>query len=92
MDCFVLDNHGFIILSSNPNDTGKFLGETSGHLMQRLISENIYEEVNITDYQAVCHQDKMEGSPANILRAVSVELYSTLSAKFPNEISIIDLI
>lgn len=38
--------------------------------MQRLIAENIYEEVNITDYQAVCHQDKDEGNPANILRAV----------------------
>lgn len=78
MDCFVLDNHGFIILSSNPNDTGKFLGETSGHLMQRLISENIYEEVNITDYQAVCHQDKNENNPANILRAVCISIFTLI--------------
>lgn len=66
----MLDNHGFIILSANSNDTGKFFGETNGHLMQRLIAENVYEEVNITDYQAVCHQDASPNNPANMLRAV----------------------
>lgn len=38
--------------------------------MQRLVSENIYEEVNITDYQGVCYKTINEGNPANILQTV----------------------
>lgn len=38
--------------------------------MQTLISENIYEEVNITDYQAVCKMNINDGNPANILQTV----------------------
>lgn len=71
IECFVLDNHGYIIVSKYPEDTGKFLGEINGRLMQRLVSENIYEEVNVTDYQAVCDESINEGNPANILQTVS---------------------
>lgn len=41
--------------------------------MQRLIAENIYERINITDYQAVCKAETGDHSPANILRAVSYQ-------------------
>lgn len=39
--------------------------------MQSLVSENIYEEVNITDYQGVCNAKTSEGNPANVLQTVS---------------------
>lgn len=38
--------------------------------MQTLISENIYEEVNVTDYQGVCTINMNDGNPANILQTV----------------------
>lgn len=71
MECFVLDNHGYVIVSRNLIDAGKFFGEVNGRLMQHLIFENIYEEINITDYQAVCEDPSNEGSPANILQTVN---------------------
>lgn len=71
MDCFILDNHGFIIVSQNIEHTGRFFGEVRGGIMRRLIAENIYEEVNVTDYQAVCEKNKNENSPANYLRTVN---------------------
>lgn len=74
VDCFVLDNHGYIIISKNTRDTGKFLGEINGRLMQRLVAELIYEQVNITDYQAVCKHNTNEGNPANILQTVHTSL------------------
>lgn len=40
--------------------------------MQSLVIENIYEEVNITDYQAVCYMSINDGNPANILQTVCI--------------------
>lgn len=36
--------------------------------MARLISEKVYQPVRINDYQAVCFQEKNDGSPGNILQ------------------------
>lgn len=72
IECFILDNHGYVIVTKDPEDTGRFFGEIDGRLMQRLVSENIYEEVNVTDYQGVCYMNTNEGNPANILQTVCV--------------------
>lgn len=71
VDCFVLDNNGYVIASVNLEYTGKFFGEVRGHYMDRLVTENIFQEVEITDYQAVCFERKNDGSPANGLRTVN---------------------
>lgn len=83
MECYVLDNHGYVIVSRNPIDTGKFLGEISGRLMQNLVNENIYDEVNVTDYQGVCEDNINEGNPASILQTVR---FSTHILTFINQI------
>lgn len=79
MDCYILDNNGFIVISSRINDTGKFFGEVRGSLMQRLIHEHVYEEVRITDYQGICFEGKKgkNKSLANILQTVRNINYST---------------
>lgn len=75
IECYILDNHGYVIVTKDPEDTGKFLGEINGRLMQSLVSENIYQEVNITDYQGVCFVNTNEGNPANILQTVRMMAY-----------------
>lgn len=70
IECFVLDNHGYIIVSKYDEETGRFFGEIHGRLMEQLVDENVYEEVNITDYQAVCYNHINEGNMANILKTV----------------------
>lgn len=55
-DCYVIDNHGYIILSENPDDTGRFFGEAEGRAMQTLVDLGIYKTLTVYDYQAVCLQ------------------------------------
>ncbi|XP_031633434.1 voltage-dependent calcium channel subunit alpha-2/delta-3 isoform X3 [Contarinia nasturtii] len=78
VQCFVLDNHGYVVITNDPVHTGKFFGDVDGRLMQNLVAENIYEGVNITDYQGVCTQDVPEGSPANILQTPFLYIFKLL--------------
>lgn len=79
IECYILDNHGYVVVTKELEDTGKFFGEINGRLMQSLVSENIYEEVNITDYQGVCYANTNEGNPGNILQTVSKRMEPTKS-------------
>jgi voltage-dependent calcium channel alpha-2/delta-3 len=38
---------------------GKFLGSVETKIMHLLMTENIYNQVTIYDYQAVCYEDRM---------------------------------
>lgn len=54
VDCFVLDNHGFVIVSEDLAHTGRFFGEIQGAIMRMLVREKLYRRITIYDYQAVC--------------------------------------
>ncbi|KAE8743225.1 hypothetical protein FOCC_FOCC011160 [Frankliniella occidentalis] len=54
VDCFVLDNHGFVIVAEDLAQTGRFFGEVQGAIMEMMVREGIYRRVTIYDYQAVC--------------------------------------
>lgn len=54
LDCYLLDNNGFIILSENTEHTGKFFGQIDGTIMDSLVQDRIYKRVTIMDYQGVC--------------------------------------
>lgn len=72
VECFVLDNNGYVVVSQDPEHTGQFFGEVRGRIMERLINENVYQPVTIIDYQAVCFEEKKRPSPGNILQTVCV--------------------
>ncbi|CAG5106549.1 Similar to Cacna2d3: Voltage-dependent calcium channel subunit alpha-2/delta-3 (Rattus norvegicus) [Cotesia congregata] len=42
LDCYILDNSGFIIISENNEHTGKFFGEIDGTIMDSLVQDRIY--------------------------------------------------
>ncbi|XP_034237810.1 voltage-dependent calcium channel subunit alpha-2/delta-3 isoform X4 [Thrips palmi] len=54
VDCFVLDNHGFVVVSEELAHTGRFFGEIRGAIMEMLVRENMYRRITVYDYQAVC--------------------------------------
>ncbi|CAD7085402.1 unnamed protein product [Hermetia illucens] len=54
LDCYLLDNNGFIILSENSEHTGKFFGQIDGTIMDSLVQDRIYKRITIMDYQGVC--------------------------------------
>ena len=50
----MLDNNGFIIISEEHYQTGRFFGDMDGAIMESLIEWQIYQRIRIYDYQAVC--------------------------------------
>uniref|UniRef100_A0A5F9C8B1 Voltage-dependent calcium channel alpha-2/delta subunit conserved region domain-containing protein n=1 Tax=Oryctolagus cuniculus TaxID=9986 RepID=A0A5F9C8B1_RABIT len=54
LDCFVIDNNGFILISERAPETGRFLGEVDGALLSQLLSMGVFSRVTMYDYQAMC--------------------------------------
>uniref|UniRef100_A0A0K2VK47 Voltage-dependent calcium channel alpha-2/delta subunit conserved region domain-containing protein n=2 Tax=Lepeophtheirus salmonis TaxID=72036 RepID=A0A0K2VK47_LEPSM len=67
LECYVVDNNGFVMISEDPIHTGKFFGEVDGTIMESLIQHNIYKEIEIFDYQAICLETKKDGSDASMI-------------------------
>lgn len=54
LDCYVLDNNGFVLLSEKTEHTGKFFGQIDGTIMDSLVQDRIYRRVPVMDYQGIC--------------------------------------
>lgn len=54
LDCYLLDNNGFIILSENSEHTGKFFGTIDGTIMDSLVQDRIYRKISLMNYQGLC--------------------------------------
>ncbi|XP_063239257.1 voltage-dependent calcium channel subunit alpha-2/delta-3 isoform X2 [Bacillus rossius redtenbacheri] len=67
LDCFVLDNNGFVVVSEEPRHTGQFFGEVHSHVMEKLVEERVYQRTHVFDYQAVCFRGTDEDNAASLL-------------------------
>ncbi|XP_044257646.1 voltage-dependent calcium channel subunit alpha-2/delta-3-like [Tribolium madens] len=67
LNCYLIDSDGYIIVSENVRNTGKFFGEIEGDIMGSMLDKKIFEKVKIYDYQAVCNTRDDETSDATIL-------------------------
>lgn len=65
MDCYVLDNNGFIIISEKPEHTGIFFGQADGTIMDSLVQDGIYKKIPIIDHQGACTDSKAHYSDAS---------------------------
>lgn len=71
MACYLLDNHGYIIVSKNLQETGHFFGEVQGYVMSNMVEEGIFQKIKIYDYQAVCFkgdENTNDGNPSRVVR------------------------
>lgn len=71
VSCYVIDNNAYVLLSDNNNDTGKFFGEIAGAVMEAMVEKELYKQIEVYDYQALCKVDENDGSFASMLRSVS---------------------
>ncbi|XP_026724177.1 voltage-dependent calcium channel subunit alpha-2/delta-4 isoform X7 [Athene cunicularia] len=54
LNCFLIDNNGFILISKRPSEIGKFFGAVDGSVMTQLINMGMFRRVTMHDYQAMC--------------------------------------
>ncbi|XP_063616501.1 voltage-dependent calcium channel subunit alpha-2/delta-3 [Cydia splendana] len=54
LDCYILDDNGFIILSEDAAQTGLFFGQVDGTIMDSLVQDRIYKKVTVHDRQGRC--------------------------------------
>lgn len=73
-DCYVIDNNGYVVLSENSNDTGRYFGELpdTGSIMDRLIELGVYKQLTVYDFQAHCAEIREKKSSAQSLLTVGI--------------------
>lgn len=54
---YVLDNNGYILVTNNSQNTGKFFGEIQPEIMRSFKECGIFKEVIVYDYQGVCFEN-----------------------------------
>ncbi|XP_063087395.1 voltage-dependent calcium channel subunit alpha-2/delta-4 isoform X2 [Cavia porcellus] len=78
LDCFVIDNNGFILISERLQETGRFLGEVDGALVTQLLSMGAFSRVTMYDYQAMCKPpDHHHSSAQPLVSPISAFLTAT---------------
>lgn len=77
--CYVLDNNGYVVVSADKEETGKFFGDVHQWLMKRFVNDGLYKKVKIYNYQAVCEErdrtEKTDGNSGSILQGVSILIW-----------------
>lgn len=64
IDCLLVDNNGFIIVSEQVEFIGRHLKAYQPSIMSKLVSAGVFHEINITDYQSVCMRAEEPGASA----------------------------
>uniref|UniRef100_A0A6G1SMK1 Voltage-dependent calcium channel subunit alpha-2/delta-3 n=2 Tax=Aceria tosichella TaxID=561515 RepID=A0A6G1SMK1_9ACAR len=64
IDCLLIDNNGYILVSEQLEFIGRHLKAYDQAIMQRLVSNGVFREVNITDHQSICvkQEEKQTGA------------------------------
>lgn len=78
MTCYVVDSSGYLIVSVDTNDTGKFFGEIEGDILSSMLAEKIFKRVAVFDYQALCKMNKPEVSGGSDLITVGSSKFNIL--------------
>jgi voltage-dependent calcium channel alpha-2/delta-3 len=67
VECYVIDNNGFVVISEDPLNTGKFFGEIDGTVLNSLVQNQVFKKIKVYDYQAICLESANYGNPASIM-------------------------
>uniref|UniRef100_W5L6B2 Calcium voltage-gated channel auxiliary subunit alpha2delta 3 n=1 Tax=Astyanax mexicanus TaxID=7994 RepID=W5L6B2_ASTMX len=64
INCYLIDNNGFILVAEDSSLTGVFFGEAEGAVMSRLLAMGSFKRVTLYDYQAICriYAESSDGS------------------------------
>uniref|UniRef100_A0A3P9JZ47 Voltage-dependent calcium channel subunit alpha-2/delta-3 n=2 Tax=Oryzias latipes TaxID=8090 RepID=A0A3P9JZ47_ORYLA len=54
VNCYLIDNNGFILVTEEQSQTGLFFGEVEGAVMNKLLQMGSFKRITLYDYQALC--------------------------------------
>ncbi|XP_038136465.1 voltage-dependent calcium channel subunit alpha-2/delta-4-like [Cyprinodon tularosa] len=86
LSCFLVDNNGFILLSKERNDVGRFFGEVDGSVMASLIKMGMFKKVSLFDYQAMCKSSHHHTSSARPLLSPFYTILALMRWLFSNAV------
>ena len=78
-ECYLVDNHGYIVAAKDPSAAGLFLGAVHGLVMNSLVEREVFEKIAIFDYQAVCFRGTQETNDGSVLLTVGYNFLQILS-------------
>ncbi|XP_050454891.1 voltage-dependent calcium channel subunit alpha-2/delta-3 isoform X2 [Cataglyphis hispanica] len=64
IECYLLDQNGYVVIGGKHNVTGQFMGTEEGAIMISMIGQGLYNAYDIYDYQAWCYEIRI-GNSAN---------------------------
>ncbi|XP_071983991.1 voltage-dependent calcium channel subunit alpha-2/delta-3 isoform X4 [Engystomops pustulosus] len=67
LNCYLIDNNGFILVSEDYRQTGNFFGEIEGAVMNKLLTMGSFKRITLYDYQAMCRTNKESSDSAHSL-------------------------
>ncbi|PBC33968.1 Voltage-dependent calcium channel subunit alpha-2/delta-3 [Apis cerana cerana] len=77
IDCYLLDQNGFVVISEAHNNTGQFMGTQEGAVMSSMVGQGLYNPIEIYDYQAWCEEVRIEAA-ANTLTDPLIYIWKLL--------------
>ncbi|XP_063764061.1 voltage-dependent calcium channel subunit alpha-2/delta-4-like isoform X3 [Eleginops maclovinus] len=84
LNCFLVDNNGFVLLSKDRSEVGRFFGEVDGSTMASLIKMGMFKKVSLFDYQAMCRNSHHHGNSARPLLSPFYAVAALLKWIFTN--------
>uniref|UniRef100_A0A3P9C1H0 Calcium channel, voltage dependent, alpha2/delta subunit 3 n=1 Tax=Maylandia zebra TaxID=106582 RepID=A0A3P9C1H0_9CICH len=73
INCYLIDNNGFILVTEEQSQTGLFFGEVEGAVMNKLLQMGSFKRITLYDYQALCREYAGSSDSARTLSDVSVQ-------------------
>ncbi|XP_026802260.3 voltage-dependent calcium channel subunit alpha-2/delta-4 [Pangasianodon hypophthalmus] len=84
INCYLVDNNGFIVISKERSDVGRFFGEVDGSVMAQLLKSGLFKRVTLYDYQAMCKNAHHHASAARPLLSPFYSLTAAVKWLFSN--------
>ncbi|KAJ8386914.1 hypothetical protein AAFF_G00165110 [Aldrovandia affinis] len=78
INCYLIDSNGFVLISREKREVGKFLGELEGAVMAQLLKMGMFRRVSLYDYQAMCQNPNLNANSARPLLSPFYGLASAL--------------
>uniref|UniRef100_A0A8C7XIC1 Calcium channel, voltage dependent, alpha2/delta subunit 3 n=1 Tax=Oryzias sinensis TaxID=183150 RepID=A0A8C7XIC1_9TELE len=72
VNCYLIDNNGFILVTEEQSQTGLFFGEVEGAVMNKLLQMGSFKRITLYDYQALCRDYSGSSDSARTLSDVSM--------------------